>query len=93
MRWNLGRLALGVLAVAAVVVIVASRSKEGDPSGVFAVRQGMSKEHVQQVAGTPYRAGPNCWLYRASRPGTSIVGMRFCFTNGRVSLLQTSRHA
>jgi hypothetical protein len=52
----------------------------------------MSKQEVEKLAGHPYRAGPNCWLYHASKSGTSIDGMRFCFTSGRVSELQTAVH-
>jgi hypothetical protein len=62
------------------------------PSEVFAVRKGMTKQEVRLVSGTPYRAGASCWLYHASKPGTSIDAMRFCFTNGRVSLIQIGMH-
>jgi hypothetical protein len=61
-------------------------------TGVFAVKKGMTKQQVQQVAGTPNRAAPNCWLYDASKNGTSIDSMRFCFTSGQVSLIQTGVH-
>ncbi len=61
-------------------------------SGVFAVEDGMTMQQVRTAAGTPYHAGPNCWLYHATKQGTSIDGMRFCFTNGRVSLVQTAVH-
>ena len=61
-------------------------------TGVFAVAKGMTKAQVTKLAGKPYRAGPRCWLYHASKAGTSIDGMRFCFTNGRVSLVQTAVH-
>ncbi len=40
----------------------------------------------------PYRAGPNCWLYHATKKVTSVDGMRFCFTFGRVSVIQTAQH-
>jgi hypothetical protein len=52
----------------------------------------MTEQQVQKLAGSPYRTGPNCWLYHASKKGTSIDGMRFCFTNGQVSLVQTAVH-
>jgi hypothetical protein len=61
-------------------------------SGVFAVKKGMTKQQVEKLAESPYRSGPNCWLYHASKKGTSIDGMRFCFTNGQVSLVQTAVH-
>jgi len=41
--------------------------------------------------GMPYRAGPNCWLYHATKKGTSADGMRFCFTFGRLSVIQTAQ--
>jgi hypothetical protein len=59
---------------------------------VFAIKNGMTKQQVQKLAGSPYRLGRNCWLYHASKEGTTIDGMRFCFTNGHVSLIQTSAH-
>jgi hypothetical protein len=61
-------------------------------AGVFAVERGMTKQQVQKRAGHPYHAGPSCWLYRGIKKGTSIDAMRFCFTNGRVSLIQTGMH-
>jgi hypothetical protein len=63
------------------------------PTGVFDIKTGMTKQQVQRLAGRPYQVGTRCWLYRASKPSnTSIDGMRFCFTNGRVSLVQTAVH-
>lgn len=81
-------------AAAALVATLALAGCGGShkASGVFAVKKGMTKQQVRGVAGSPYRAGPNCWLYRATKPGTSIDGMRFCFTNGHISLIQTSVH-
>jgi hypothetical protein len=61
-------------------------------TGVFTVKKGMTKQQVHQVAGMPYRAGPHCWLYHASKKGTPIDAMRFCFRNGEVSLIQTGVH-
>ncbi|MHB8470010.1 MAG: hypothetical protein ACYDCH_09680, partial [Gaiellaceae bacterium] len=42
----------------------------------FAVRVGMSDAEVAALAGAPvpWRSGPQCWLYRAIRPGTAIDG-------------------
>ena len=60
--------------------------------GVFAVKRGMTQQDVRRVAGAPYRKGRDCWLYHASKRGTSVDGMRFCFTNGRVSLIQIAVH-
>jgi len=75
-----------------LVAVLAGCGGSHKASGVFAVKNGMTKQQVQKVAGTPYRAGANCWLYHASKKGTSIDGMRFCFTNGHVSLIQTAVH-
>jgi len=76
--------------IAFVVVLVGCGAAK--QSGVFAVKSGMTKQQVQKIAGTPYRAGPNCRQYHASKKNTSIDGMRFCFTNGRVSQIQTAMH-
>ena len=73
-----------------VAVLAGCGSKK--PSGVFAVKQGMTKNQVRSLAGIPYRAGPTCWLYHASKEGTAIDGMRFCFTNDQVTLVQTAVH-
>lgn len=89
MTRNLSFLALGLLVLVAVLAGCGGSHKA---TGVFAVKDGMTKQQVQKLAGSPYHAGPNCWLYRASKKGTSIDGMRFCFTNGEVSLIQTSVH-
>jgi len=61
-------------------------------SGVFSVKKGMTQRQVREVAGAPDTRTPNCWLYHATKKGTSIDGMRFCFKNGRVSLVQTAIH-
>ncbi len=52
----------------------------------------MTKHQVQRLAGSPYRAGARCWLYRASKKGNQIDGMRVCFRNGRVILIQRAMH-
>lgn len=76
----------------ALVAVLAGCGSSYKASGVFAVKNGMTKQQVRSVAGTPYRPGPACWLYHVSKPGTTIDGMRFCFTGGRVSLIQTAQH-
>jgi outer membrane protein assembly factor BamE (lipoprotein component of BamABCDE complex) len=88
MMRNFSFLALGLV----VLVAVLAGCGDSTASGVFAVKKGMTKQQVQKLAGSPYRFGPNCWLYDASKKGTSIDGMRFCFTQGQVSLVQTSVH-
>ena len=75
-----------------LVALLAACGGSHKATGVFAVKQGMSKQQVRTVAGPPYRSGPNCWLYHASKQGTSIDGMRFCFTNGEVSRIKISMH-
>ncbi len=82
-------LALGLV----VLVVVLAGCGGSKTTRVFAVKKGMTKQQVQKLAGSPYRSGPNCWLYHASKKGTPIDGMRFCFTHGRVSLVQTSVHS
>jgi hypothetical protein len=59
----------------------------------------MTEAQVRALAGDPQVAGPRCWLYRFVLKnsgnqvnGSSINGMRLCFTQGRVSLAQTSLH-
>jgi hypothetical protein len=59
---------------------------------VFAVKRGMTKQEVRATACAPSRTGRHCWLYHAKKHGTSIEGMRICFTDGRVSLKQISMH-
>jgi hypothetical protein len=83
---------LPTLGVLVLGVVLAGCGGSHKASGVFTVKKGMTKQRVHKVAGSPYRAGPNCWLYHASKKGTSIDGMRFCFTNGRVSLMQIAQH-
>lgn len=74
------------------MTLLAACATSHRPAGVFAVERGMTKRQVQKLAGAPYRAGPNCWLYHAAKSGTGIDGMRICFTRGRVSLVQTAVH-
>ena len=61
-------------------------------SGVFSVKKGMTQQQVRKLAGAPYTRTRNCWFFHASQKGTPIDGMRFCFKNGRVSLVQTAIH-
>jgi hypothetical protein len=83
--------------VLAAVVGATAGCGGSSKAGVFEVKKGMTQAQVIAAAGHPYlRGGPAgraCWDYRASKKGTSIDGMRFCFTNGRVSLVQTAVHA
>jgi hypothetical protein len=70
------------------------------PAPALAVHKGMTMKQVRALAGKPQVAGNRCWLYRftvtssgGQTGGSSgIDGMRFCFTNGRVSLVQTAQH-
>jgi hypothetical protein len=65
------------------------------PAGnVWAVRLGMSDREVASVAGAPipWRSGPHCWLYHASKAGTSIDRLRVCFKAGRVAAIQAGVH-
>ena len=64
------------------------------PGNVWAVRQGMSDRDVASVAGAPipWLSGPHCWSYHATKSGTSVDGLRFCFTGGRVSEIDTAFH-
>jgi SmpA / OmlA family len=81
-----------VLAVGLLLAAAPAGCGGHESADVFSVKRGMTKEQVRRLAGSPYRAGPKCWLYRASKEGTPIDAMRFCFTNGRVSLVQTGVH-
>jgi hypothetical protein len=64
---------------------------------VFYVKRGMTGAEVYFLVGKPDRVGgpygAGCWFYPASKPGTSIVGMTFCFKSGRVSRVQIGVHA
>jgi len=75
-----------------VVVLLAACGSSQKVSGVFAVKKGMTQAQVRSLAGSPYRVGGECWLYHATKDGTSIDGMRFCFKHGKVSRVQTAGH-
>jgi hypothetical protein len=75
-----------------VVVLLGACGSSHKATGVFAVRKGMTQAQVRSVAGSPYRVGGGCWLYHATKKGTSIDGMRFCFMHGKVSQMQTALH-
>jgi hypothetical protein len=65
------------------------------PAGdVWAVRIGMSDREVASTAGAPipWRSGPHCWLYHASKAGTPIDRLRVCFKAGRVAAIQYGIH-
>jgi hypothetical protein len=87
-----GRIRPLIASAALVVVIVAAGCGGHKASSVFSVKKGMTQQQVRKVAGAPYTRTPNCWLYHASKKGTSIDAMRFCFKSGRVSLVQTGIH-
>jgi outer membrane protein assembly factor BamE (lipoprotein component of BamABCDE complex) len=59
---------------------------------VFDVQQGMTERQVTALAGSPATLHENCWFYRASKAGTSIDGITFCFAGGRVATIQTATH-
>lgn len=59
---------------------------------MFSVTVGMSRRSVDALRGVVWLAGPHCTSYRVEKKGTSIDGLRFCFTNGLVSRIQTSIH-
>jgi hypothetical protein len=82
-------------AVLGTVILVAGCSGR-KASGVFSVKRGMTEQQVRKVAGAPHartRYGKSfCLRYYATKHGTPIDGMCFCFASGRVSLVQTSMH-
>jgi outer membrane protein assembly factor BamE (lipoprotein component of BamABCDE complex) len=91
------RILPGSAAIAALAVLFGlTACGGGSAHDVFAVKKGMTRAEVLSTAGKPYRRngpyGRGCWFYRASKKGTSIDGMTFCFVNGRVSLVQTAVH-
>lgn len=61
---------------------------------VWAVRVGMSDRQVADLAGAPvpWMSGPHRWVYRATKPGTSVDGLGFSFSSGRVSAIETAVH-
>ena len=92
MRNALARTVLLIpLVILSVFLVGCGGSHEA--SGVFAVKKGMTRQQVRKLAGPGYRgSGRDCWLYRASKKGTAIDGMRFCFRDGKVSVIQTAVH-
>src|SRR5690349_12684739 len=48
----------------------------------------MTRAQVLSTAGKPAQAGARCWNYRMGR---GVSGMRFCFADGRVDVIQTAR--
>jgi hypothetical protein len=66
------------------------------PAGdVWAVQTGMSDREVAALAGPPipWRSGPHCWNYHASKSGTSIDALAFCFDRtGHVAAIKTGVH-
>lgn len=77
-----------------LVVALAACGGSHKATGVFAVKKGMTRAQVRSVAGVPGpgSSGKGCWIYHATKKGTSIDGMRFCFTDGKVSRIQTAVH-
>jgi hypothetical protein len=86
------RLKAALIPLLAAVTAVLSGCGANDSRDVFAVKRGMTKQQVRATAGAPDRVGRRCWLYRAKKHGTSIDGLRVCFSDGRVSLKQISMH-
>ncbi len=68
----------------------------GQQPNPFAIKKGMTQPKTIATAGRPFRRGGpygrHCSFYRASKKGTSIDGMRVCFKQGRVSVVQTAVH-
>jgi hypothetical protein len=64
------------------------------PGNAWVVKVGMTNREVVASAGAPvpWMSGPHCWFYRASKPGTSIDGLGFCFASGRVTAIKTAVH-
>jgi len=55
---------------------------------------GMTDAQIADMFGPPipWRSGPRCWDYHASKAGTSVDGVRICFRQGVVSEVQRSMH-
>jgi hypothetical protein len=70
------------------------RSVCPQPTNVWGVVAGMTDRQVVAIAGAPVPglSGPRCWVYKHNKPGTSVDGARYCFTDGRVTLVQTAVH-
>jgi hypothetical protein len=94
MTRNLSFSVLCVLVFVGVLAVAGCGGSGKKATGVFAVKKGMTQEQVRKLAGLTYAgSGPNCWLYRViPTPSSAVDGMRFCFTNGRVSRIQTAVH-
>lgn len=75
-----------------VVLLLAACGSSHKASAVFGVKKGMTQAQVRSVAGSPHRVGGGCWLYHATKEGTAIDGMRFCFMHGKVFRMQTALH-
>jgi hypothetical protein len=77
-----------------LVVALAACGGSHQATGVFAVKEGMTRAQVRSVAGVPGPgpSGDGCWFYHATKKGTSIDGMRFCFSRGKVVEIQTAVH-
>jgi hypothetical protein len=58
------------------------------------IRVGMSDRQVVAIAGAPvpWTSGPRCWFYRTRRPATSVDGIGFCFSAGRVATIRLAVH-
>ena len=78
--------------ILATVTVAISGCGVKNSHNVFAVKRGMTEEQVRATAGAPDRISHRCWLYGVKKTGTSIDGLRVCFTDGRVSLTQVSLH-
>ena len=87
-----GRIRLLIASAALGMAIAVAGCGGHKPSGVFSVKKGMTQQQVRTVAGAPYSRTPNCWLYHVNQKGNNVDRMRFCFKNGRVSLVQTGMH-
>jgi hypothetical protein len=58
-------------------------------------KSGMTDVEVADAFGAPipWNSGPSCWLYHASKAGTSIDRVQVCFVNGVVSHVYLGMHA
>jgi hypothetical protein len=56
------------------------------------LERGVTRDRTRLALGRPDRS-PRCWLYRWSPNTASAVdGARICFSNGRVSFIETAVH-
>lgn len=74
------------------VVALAACGGSHKAAGPFAVENGMTRAQVRSLAGAPGPSGNGCWFYHATKKGTSIDGMRFCFSRDKVVRIQTAVH-